>query len=94
MGSGPGLSRKSKLFLQLWPLGTPSGKGLYVTIYPLLRPNTDTVFRKDNMKGQWCNRKRTCGVSVLDGGYKRPVEGKVGLGRLCHWQYGMPVKQK
>ena len=24
-------------------LGTPSGKGLYLTVYPLSRPNTDTV---------------------------------------------------
>ena len=25
------------------PSGTPSGKGLYLTIYALSRPNTDTV---------------------------------------------------
>ena len=25
------------------PLGTPSGKGLYLTVYPSSRPNTDTV---------------------------------------------------
>ena len=25
------------------PLGVPSGKGLYLTVYPLSRPNTDTV---------------------------------------------------
>ena len=25
------------------PWGTPSGKGLYLTVYPLSRPNTDTV---------------------------------------------------
>ena len=25
------------------PLGTPSGKGLYLIIYPELRPYTDTV---------------------------------------------------
>ena len=25
------------------PSGTPSGKGLYLTVYPLSRPNTDTV---------------------------------------------------
>ena len=25
------------------PSGTPSGKGLYLTVYPLSRPNTDTI---------------------------------------------------
>ena len=25
------------------PSGTPSGKGLYLTVYPLSRPNTDIV---------------------------------------------------
>ena len=25
------------------PLGTPSGKGVYLTVYPELSPNTDTV---------------------------------------------------
>ena len=25
------------------PSGAPSGKGLYLTVYPLSRPNTDTV---------------------------------------------------
>ena len=24
--------------------GTPSGKGFYLTVYPLPRPNTDTIF--------------------------------------------------
>ena len=24
------------------PLGTPSGKGLYLTVHPLSRPNTET----------------------------------------------------
>ena len=26
----------------------PSGKGLYLTLYPLSRPNTDTVYAQDN----------------------------------------------
>ena len=26
------------------PLGTPSDYGLYLTVYPLSRPNTDTVY--------------------------------------------------
>ena len=25
------------------PLGTPSGEGVYLTVYPSSRPNTDTV---------------------------------------------------
>ena len=32
-----------KEFPRAWPSGTPSGKGLYLTIYPSSRPNTDTV---------------------------------------------------
>ena len=31
-------------FPQASPLGNPSGEGLYLTVYPLSRPNTDTVF--------------------------------------------------
>ena len=27
------------------PTGIPSGKGLYLTVYPLSRPNTDTIYR-------------------------------------------------
>ena len=27
------------------PSGTPSGKGVYLTVYPLSRPNTDTVYK-------------------------------------------------
>ena len=26
-----------------WPSETPSGKGVYLTVHPLSRPNTDTV---------------------------------------------------
>ena len=26
------------------PSGTPSGKGVYLTVYPSSRPNTDTVY--------------------------------------------------
>ena len=33
-----------KEFPQDSPSGTPSGKGLYLTIYPSSRPNTDTVY--------------------------------------------------
>ena len=34
-----------KEFLWALPLGTPSGKGLYLTVYPSSRPNTDTVWK-------------------------------------------------
>ena len=33
-----------------FPLGTLSGKGVYLTIYPLSRPYTDTVFSKGYSK--------------------------------------------
>ena len=43
LGSG-----NNQVILQEFPLaspsGTPSGKALYLTVYPLSRPNTDTVF--------------------------------------------------
>ena len=32
-----------KEFTRAWPSGTPSGKGLYLSVYPSSRPNTDTV---------------------------------------------------
>ena len=35
---------KFQEFSRASPLGTPSGKGLYLTIDPLSRPNTDTVY--------------------------------------------------
>ena len=28
------------------PLGTPSGNVVYLTVYPLSLPNTDTIYRK------------------------------------------------
>ena len=31
-------------FPQALPSGTPSGKGLYLTVYPFSCPNTDTVY--------------------------------------------------
>ena len=33
----------SEEFLQASPSGTHSGKGVYLTVYPSSRPNTDTV---------------------------------------------------
>ena len=37
------LPLEPKPFPRLTMLGTPSGKGLYLTVYPLSCPNTDTV---------------------------------------------------
>ena len=31
-------------FPRAWPLRTPSGKGVYLTVYPLPHPNTDTAY--------------------------------------------------
>ena len=35
---------KVKYFFLAMPSGTPSGKGVYLTVYPLSRPHTDTVY--------------------------------------------------
>ena len=33
------------------PSGTPSGKGLYLTVYPSSRPNTDAITKSLNVTG-------------------------------------------
>ena len=47
LGLGSGYMVKYKPLVSEVPsgfvLGTPSGKGLYLTVYPLSRPNTDTA---------------------------------------------------
>ena len=48
LGLDLGYTVKYNLFLQEFPWaspsGTPSSKGLYLTVYPLYRPNTDIVY--------------------------------------------------
>ena len=40
------------------PSGTPSGKGLYLTVYPSSRPNMDTVGSRLNQKPKKSERKK------------------------------------
>ena len=54
LGLNSGYTVKYTLCLQEFPRaspsGTPSGKGLYLTVYPSSRPNMDTIFQTDIMK--------------------------------------------
>ena len=47
LGLDSGYTIKYNLYLQEFPRaspsGTPSGKGLYLTVYPSSRPITDTI---------------------------------------------------
>ena len=36
---------------QATPSGTPSGGGLYLSVYPLFRPHMDTVFNRPGVAG-------------------------------------------
>ena len=44
------------------PLGTPSGQGVYLTVYPSSRPNTDTV--PGGCRGQHQTRIQYCTMQL------------------------------
>ena len=57
------------MFPRASPLGTPSGEGVYLTVYPLSPPNTDTVTYSYKQMGSSLTLYILGGLLTLSGCY-------------------------
>ena len=83
-----------------WPSGTPSGKGLYLTTYPLSRPNTDTVYYMSGGISRYVMYRVSCSSWVTQQSVTNLINIKCNRTNLKHkiedfiFRQGSPVSNK